>query len=69
LVVLTINGVDCYYETVKIVKDVSFSVQTGDFFGILGPNGSGKTTLLKSISRILKPRKGAILLEDANITP
>ncbi|NLE05770.1 MAG: ABC transporter ATP-binding protein [Crenarchaeota archaeon] len=67
MVDLNINGVDCYYDSVKIVKDVSFAVRTGDFFGILGPNGSGKTTLLKSISRLLKPRKGTIILEESNI--
>jgi iron complex transport system ATP-binding protein len=67
MVVLNINNVDCYYDSVKIVENVSFSVKTGSFVGILGPNGSGKTTLLKSISRILKPKKGAIMLEDQDI--
>jgi len=67
MVILKINDVDCYYDSVKIIENVSFSVQTGDFLGILGPNGSGKTTLLKSISRVLKPRKGIILLEDLDI--
>jgi iron complex transport system ATP-binding protein len=67
MVVLSINNVDCYYDSVKIVENVSFSVKTGNFLGILGPNGSGKTTLLKSISRILKPKKGTILLEDQDI--
>ncbi len=67
MVDLSIDGVDCFYESVKILEDVRFSVKTGTFLGILGPNGSGKTTLLKSISRVLKPRKGAILLNDADV--
>lgn len=46
---------------------MSFAVKEGDFVGILGPNGSGKTTLLKSISRVLKPHKGTILLDGADI--
>jgi iron complex transport system ATP-binding protein len=54
MVVLTVNNVDCYYDSLKIVENVSFSVKTGGFIGILGPNGSGKSTLLKSISRTLK---------------
>ena len=49
------------------MQDITFSVETGDFLGILGPNGSGKTTLLKSISRVLKPRKGAIFLDDNSL--
>ena len=62
MVVLTINGVNCSYGSIDVLKNVSFSVESGEFLGILGPNGSGKTTLLKSISRVLKPKKGAILI-------
>ncbi len=65
--VLTINGIDCFYDTIKILKNVNFEVKNGDFFGILGPNGSGKSTLLKSISRTLKPKTGTIVLDDASI--
>jgi iron complex transport system ATP-binding protein len=67
LVLLNVNGVECRYGSVKVIEDVSFSVKEGDFVGILGPNGSGKTTLLKSISRTLKPHKGTILLNEADI--
>ena len=64
---LNVDGVECRYGSVKVLDDVSLSVKGGDFVGILGPNGSGKTTLLKSISRILKPHKGTILLNEADI--
>ena len=67
MVDLVIEDVDCFYESVQILQNVRFSVKTGTFLGILGPNGSGKTTLLKSISRVLKPRKGAILIDAANV--
>jgi iron complex transport system ATP-binding protein len=67
LVKLTIDGVDCSYGSVDILKDINFSVKSGQFLGILGPNGSGKTTLLKSISRVLQPKKGTILIEDKDI--
>jgi iron complex transport system ATP-binding protein len=67
LVNLNIEGVDCFYDSVQILENVCFSVKTGTFLGIIGPNGSGKTTLLKSISRVLKPRKGAVLLDDTDI--
>jgi iron complex transport system ATP-binding protein len=67
LVLLNVDGVECRYGSVKVLEDVSLSVKGGDFVGILGPNGSGKTTLLKSISRILKPHKGTILLNEADI--
>jgi iron complex transport system ATP-binding protein len=67
MVDLVIEDIDCFYDSAKVLENIRFSVKTGTFLGILGPNGSGKTTLLKSISRVLKPRKGAILLDDANI--
>ena len=67
LVLLNVDGVECRYGSVKVLEDVNLTVEGGDFVGILGPNGSGKTTLLKSISRILKPHKGTILLNEADI--
>jgi iron complex transport system ATP-binding protein len=67
MVRLTIDSIDCYYGSAKILEDIQFAIKSGEFLGILGPNGSGKTTLLKSISRILKPRKGTILIGDSNI--
>lgn len=67
LVTLTIDGIDCAYGSVEILKDINFEVKSGQFLGILGPNGSGKTTLLKSISKVLKPKKGAILIDDKDI--
>lgn len=67
MVDLKIEDVDCFYDSVKVLDNVHFSVKTGTFLGILGPNGSGKTTLLKSISRVLKPHKGSILIDETNI--
>ncbi|MDX1813857.1 MAG: ABC transporter ATP-binding protein [Candidatus Bathyarchaeia archaeon] len=67
MVLLNVDGVECHYGSFKVLEDVSLAVRGGDFVGILGPNGSGKTTLLKSIGRILKPHRGAILLNEADI--
>jgi len=67
MVVLTIDGIDCSYGSVNVLNDVKFAVESGEFLGILGPNGSGKTTLLRSISRVLKPKRGAILIDDKDI--
>jgi iron complex transport system ATP-binding protein len=67
LVLLDVDGIECRYGSAKVLENVSLSVKGGSFVGILGPNGSGKTTLLKSISRTLKPHKGTILLNRADI--
>jgi iron complex transport system ATP-binding protein len=67
MVTLTVDGIDCYYGSVKVLENVRFSVKERDFIGVLGPNGSGKTTLLKSISRTLKPHRGVIFLNDVDV--
>lgn len=48
------------YKEQHILKDISFEVEKGDFFGIVGRNGSGKSTLLKIISQIYTPEKGSV---------
>ncbi|MDR1568770.1 MAG: ABC transporter ATP-binding protein [Streptococcaceae bacterium] len=48
------------YKEQKVLQDISFNVEKGDFFGIVGRNGSGKSTLLKIISQIYTPEKGTI---------
>ena len=48
------------YEGVEVLKDVTFSLEQGEFLGIIGPNGGGKTTLLKLLLGILKPDTGKI---------
>ena len=67
MVSLNVNGVECRYGSAKVLSGITLDVKPGDFVGILGPNGSGKTTLLKSISRVLKPHVGAILIDKDDI--
>jgi iron complex transport system ATP-binding protein len=64
---LEIKDVDAYYGSVKVLDGVDFSAAQGELLGIIGPNGSGKTTVLRTIARILKPKTGAILLDDKEV--
>lgn len=57
-----LRGIKGYREH-HVLKDVSFEVEKGDFFGILGRNGSGKSTLLKIISQIYVPEKGSVTVD------
>jgi iron complex transport system ATP-binding protein len=64
---LSVQEVSGGYSGESVLKDVSFHVQTGELYGILGPNGSGKTTLLKMISGILPFETGEILLKGKRV--
>ncbi len=48
------------YERNEALKNVSFSVESGEFFGIIGPNGSGKSTLLRILAGIYVPDAGSV---------
>lgn len=52
----------------KAISDISFTVEQGEFVGIMGPSGSGKTTLLNCISTIDRVSKGEILIKGQDVT-
>jgi len=66
-VTLQINNIACRYESANVLEDIDLSATAGDFIGVIGPNASGKTTLLKSISKILKPHTGVVLLNEKDV--
>jgi len=56
------------YEGRDVLRGISFSINTGDFVGIVGPNGSGKTTLVRLLSGVIRPREGNIEIGGEDIT-
>ncbi len=66
--ILEFKQVDFYYEREKsFISNMSFSVNNGEFIGLLGANGSGKSTILKLASGILKTSDGRINLWNKSI--
>ena len=66
--ILKIENLVCGYRPDKtIINDISFTVEDGQFVGIVGPNGSGKTTLLRAIIGLMKISRGNIMISQHSI--
>lgn len=57
---ITFDHVNFSYGNITVLENVSFTIEQGDYVGILGPNGSGKTTLLKIMLGLLEPDSGTV---------
>ncbi|HHX14581.1 MAG TPA: ABC transporter ATP-binding protein [Fibrobacter sp.] len=62
MLAIEIKDLSFSYENTPVLEKVSFSVEEGDFLGIIGPNGGGKTTLMKLMLGLLKPSSGCVRL-------
>jgi branched-chain amino acid transport system ATP-binding protein len=65
---LVLERVNCYYDEIHILKDVSLRLAPGEILGLLGRNGAGKTTTLKAIMGLVKSRSGGIQVEGRELT-
>jgi branched-chain amino acid transport system ATP-binding protein len=61
---LEIKNIDVFYGDVQVIWDISFDVKQGEIVALIGANGAGKSTTLKTISGILRPKRGEILFND-----
>ncbi len=64
---ITVDKINVFYGKLQALRDVSFSVDTGEVVSLIGANGAGKSTVLKTLSGILSPRSGRIAFRDADI--
>jgi branched-chain amino acid transport system ATP-binding protein len=65
---LRIEGIDCYYGNVQVLRGVTLELAPGEVLCLLGRNGAGKTTALKAIMGLVRPRWGRVLLGDIDLT-
>ena len=69
--ILSIKNIAKFFDTNKILKDISLDVYKGDVIAIIGPSGSGKSTFLRCINLLEEPTRGTLIYKNAtyfNIT-
>ncbi|MGC9149054.1 MAG: ABC transporter ATP-binding protein [Sulfolobales archaeon] len=66
--ILRIDKVDVYYDSLPALKNVSLELSEGEMIFVLGPNGAGKTSLLKTIANLVKPRSGAVYIDGKELS-
>ena len=65
---LTITDLHVYYGNIAAVKGISFEVYEGEIVTLIGANGAGKSTTMRTISGLLKPRKGEVVFEGKKVS-
>jgi len=67
MALLELADVHTYYGNIHALKGISITVDKGEIVTLIGSNGAGKTTTLKTISGVLHPQKGTVILEGRRI--
>ncbi len=64
---LEVEGLESGYGPLRILRGISLQAERGEVVGIFGRNGAGKTTLLETISGLVRPTSGSVLLNDREL--
>jgi branched-chain amino acid transport system ATP-binding protein len=64
---LKVDGIDVFYGDLQVLWDVTFEVGEKEILVLVGANGSGKSTTIKTISSLLKPRRGSIRFNNTRL--
>jgi len=64
---IEVQDLSFQYGTLSVLKHIDLKVEDGEVVSMVGPNGAGKSTLLKCINRILKPTRGAVLIDGEDV--
>jgi len=65
---LSLNKVNCGYENIQVLRDVSLNIEKQKIVSLIGANGAGKSTTLKAITGLLKPVLGKLYFENTDIS-
>nr|WP_320039087.1 ABC transporter ATP-binding protein [uncultured Bacteroides sp.] len=64
---IEVEGISKKYGEVEALKNVSFSVNPGEMFGLIGPDGSGKTTMFRILTTLISPNSGNATVDGLDI--
>ena len=64
---IQVQGLTRYYSSLCAVRDVTFQVNRGEVFGLLGSNGAGKSTTIKMLCGLLKPTRGSVQIAGVDL--
>ena len=64
--IIEVKDLNIFYGQQQVLKDISFSIEEGDYIGLVGANGSGKTTLVQAILGLVPLTSGSIKYSDAD---
>ncbi|MBI5217830.1 MAG: ABC transporter ATP-binding protein [Bacteroidia bacterium] len=64
---IQVNNIGKSYHQIPALKDISFGVEKGELFGLIGPDGAGKTTLLRILTTLLIADKGTATIEGSDV--
>ncbi len=64
---IELKNVDVSLRGAKVLEDVSFTLDRGEFLGLIGPNGGGKTTLLRLLLGLIKPDRGEVSILGTSV--
>jgi branched-chain amino acid transport system ATP-binding protein len=65
---LSLSGLTKNYGALRVTDEISFDVAAGEIVGILGPNGAGKTTLFNLVAGTVRPDKGTVVFDGADVS-
>ena len=67
MALLEVDNVHSYYDNIHALKGISLAVEEGEIVTLIGANGAGKSTTLKTISGIVRPRRGSVYLAGEDL--
>ncbi|GAB4112487.1 MAG: ABC transporter ATP-binding protein [Candidatus Caldatribacteriota bacterium] len=66
--ILKVENINCAYDNVPVIFDVSFEIKEKELVAIVGANGAGKSTIMKTIAGLIHPKKGTIKFKGEDIS-